>query len=137
MVDDELEVTWTTAKPTTDTEFWIKLTDDYGVMRRQIMVFFYPPVIRDAVGTDYGVEVIDRREGWDFPEGDTEVEIRGASVMAILPASVIDPPEGKPPYYWYAGIGTDEFDESGIDTCPDPNEGDDWPIPPPGPLPRG
>jgi len=136
MVDDELEVTWTTAKQMLDS-FWVNLTDDYGVMRRQLNVFFYPPAIRDALGTDHGVEVIDRHEGWDYPEGDVEVEIRGSSVIATFPGEVIDSPDGSPPYYWYAAIGDDEVDlaDDRVDTCPDPDEGDDWPIPPPGPIP--
>jgi hypothetical protein len=63
-VDDELEVTWTTSKPMTDTgTYWIKLTDDYGVMRRQLFVSFLDPLFAELVGSDYLMSVDDRREG--------------------------------------------------------------------------
>jgi hypothetical protein len=137
-VDDGLEVTWTTARPKTDATYWIKLTDDYGVMRRQLSVSYNNPLFAQILGSDYSLTVDDRLEGSSEPDG--EAEVRGSSVRAVFPRGVIDPPEGRPPFYWYAGLdvnddGIDVDDETAVDTCPDPHEGDDWPIPPLGPIP--
>ena len=141
-VDDGVEVTWTTSKPMDqDAGYWVNLTDDYGVMRRQL--YYFSTRARETeekLGLDPGslpldeyiATVNDRREGETFLD-DVDPQIVGPTVRVVFPHSVIEPPEGSAPYYWYAGIDLGELPKQ--DLCPDPRSGDDWPTPPLGPLP--
>jgi hypothetical protein len=130
IVADSVKVTWNTDRPLHEVaNYTVALTDDDGLMRRELFVFYVGGELAEVFGDEFLVGVNDLDESDEAsPETDPPI-IEGSSVTVLYPREVLER-DGRPPFAgWYASI--DVGQDPKVDNCPDAPPGDSWPEPRP------
>jgi hypothetical protein len=128
LVDDGIEVTWTTAGPIRSTpggSFDVELVDEYGIRRGGLSLTLWDEELAAIFGQDYSADVESLRF-LDSEPVDGEPTIAGRTVTMVYPQSAI---EAEDRTHWRAFVGAHVRGEDRDDWCPDPPPGDDKPEP--------
>lgn len=129
LLDDGLEVTWTTAKiiRASASSFEVELTDQWGIRRGNLSLGLWDGEIASLLGQEYLATMA--RRGFsdeEFVDG-PPVITGGHSITMVYPRSVID--DNERATHWRANIGGNVKGENWNDWCSDPAPGEDLPEP--------
>ena len=133
IVADTVKVTWTTDRQLHESaSYSVALTDDDGLKRRELYVYYVGGEFAEVFGGEYLVGMNDLDES-DEPLVDTEPPIiEGSTLTVSYPREVIER-EGRPPFAgWYASI--DVGPDPTEDFCPDLKSNESSPEPRPLPV---
>jgi hypothetical protein len=128
LVDDGIEVTWTTAGPVRSTpggSFDVELVDEYGIRRGGLSLNLWNEELAAIFGQDYSADVESLRL-LDSEPVDGKPTIAGRTVTMVYPHSAI---EAEDRTHWRAFVGAHVGGQDRDDWCPDPSPGDEKPEP--------